>query len=148
MRDNKKVKKKWKREPLSDIQKKDYYNGYITLTIPVKVDKGNNPIPEIEPINDQIESIIDSHYLKSNFKYIRTHFSLQIGYNFGTEDSESMLDHSVNVWDIGYKPLSFYIDEYAHLIPYDMAEYEGIFMYAAIDIRNPKEPIESVFQRF
>lgn len=143
-----KNKKNWKREPLSESQKKEYYNGYITLTIPVKVDKGYNLISTIEPINDKIEEIIDSNYLKCNFKYIRTHFSLQIGYKFGTEDSESMLDHSVNVWDIGYKPLSFYIDEYSHLIPFDMAEYEGIFLYAAIDIRNPKEPLESVFQRF
>ena len=140
---------RYKRTPLTPTQKKEYYeNGYVTLTIPIDVQKDSNPITNIEPINEQIEDIIDKSIYKESYKYMRTHFSLQIGYNFGTEDSEAMLDHSVNVWDIGYKPLSYYFDEYAHLIPYDMGEYEGVLLYAVIDIRNPSEPIESVFERF
>lgn len=140
---------RWKRSTLTDEQKKEVYEtGYITLYMPIDIKKNDNPFDTIEPINSEIEQIIDKHFLTENYKYIRTHFSLQIGYHFGTEDSEAMLDHSVNVWDIGYKPLSFYIDEYNNLIPNDMAEYEGLLLYAAIDIRNPKEPIESVFERF
>ena len=140
---------KWRPTKLTSEQKKEYYeNGYITLILPIDIKKNDNPFDKVEPINTEIEKIIDQHFLKENYKYIRTHFSLQIGYYFGTEDSEALLDHSINIWDIGYKPLSFYIDEYYHLIPSDMAEYEGILLYAAIDIRNPKEPIESVFERF
>jgi len=140
---------RYKRESLTNDQKREYYeNGYVTLTVPIESVKGSNPIKNIEPINNQLEEIIDKTIYKNSYKYMRTHFSLQIGYNFGTEDSEAMLDHSVNVWDIGYKPLSYYFNEYQHLIPYDMAEYEGILLYVTIDIRNPNKPIESVFERF
>ena len=139
----------YKRQRLTLEEQIELYEyGYITVKIPIKGKKGDNPFIAIEKIQPQIEKVIDNVLHESEYRYIRTHFSLQIGYYFGTEDSESMLDHSINLWDIGYKPLTFYISEYSHLIPHDMGEYEGIMLYAVIDIRNPKKPLESVFERF
>ena len=151
----------YKRVPLTIEQQKQYYdNGSIEYNVPLpkktdkkpfsrerKIDKKfNKPLVEsTEHLKRRLEKVKS---LPKNKQGVKTHFIISIGYKFGTEESNALDQFAVNETYDGIKSLDDVMKEHEHMIPADMADYDGTIKYISVSDNNYDKPISSFFSKY